>query len=147
MPLVHDAECCEAIRTRLRKLTPEAPRQWGRMSVDQMLWHLSAACENALGRRSATPVKMPLPRPILRFAALHMPWPRGRAPTARELVAKGAYDFESERSRTLQLLDEIAGRQLEGTWPESAAFGRMSGRDWSRLMAKHFDHHLRQFGA
>ena len=32
-------------------------------------------------------------------------------------------------------------------WPEHAAFGSMSGRDWSRLMAKHFDHHLRQFSA
>jgi hypothetical protein len=117
------------------------------MSVDQMLWHLSAACENALGRRSATPMRMPMPRPILRFLALNMPWPKGRAPTARELLAKETYDFESERTRTLQLLDEIVARQLDATWPESAAFGPMSGRDWSRLMAKHFDHHLRQFGA
>jgi hypothetical protein len=117
------------------------------MSVDQMLWHLSAACENALGLRAATPMKMPLPRPFIRFVALNMPWPKGSAPTARELVAKGTYDFEYERKRTLQLLDEIASRGLEATWPESAAFGRMSGRDWSRLMAKHFDHHLRQFSA
>jgi len=147
MPLVHDTDCCASIRTRLQALTPDSRRQWGKMSVDQMLWHLSAACEHALGRRSATPMKVPLPRPLFRFVALNMPWPKGRAPAPREFVAREKYNFEFERARVLELLGEISARQMEATWPEHAAFGSMSGRDWSRLMAKHFDHHLRQFSA
>jgi hypothetical protein len=33
----------------------------------------------------------------------------------------------------------------EGGWGR-AVFGRLSGREWSRLQARHLDHHLKQFG-
>ena len=28
-----------------------------------------------------------------------------------------------------------------------AFFGKLTGEEWGRLMHKHIDHHLRQFGA
>jgi hypothetical protein len=148
MLILHDPSTRDSLRARLRALTPGAQRRWGRMSVDQMLWHVNAGFESALGRLPAERSSViSLPGSLLKFFVFNVPWPRGRTPTSPTFLATGAYDFAAERARTLALIDETAGRSLDAPWPPNATLGRMSGRDWSRLMAKHVDHHLKQFGA
>jgi hypothetical protein len=115
------------------------------MSVDQMLWHVNESLEATLGRRTLAPMKLPLPKAMLKFAVLNLPWTKG-APTHPSWVASDHYDFDAERAQCLALIDEFAGRDLGSVWPPSAAFGAASGHDWSRLHAKHLDHHLKQFG-
>ena len=146
---LHDATCRAALLARLDALRPDAERRWGKMRVDQMLWHINESLEQSLGRVVTTrpPNALPLPSPVLRFAVLNLPWPKGRAPTAPELVARDTYDFRAERARTLRLIDEVVARDLSASWPRSVAFGKMTGLQWSRLHAKHLDHHLTQFGA
>ncbi len=146
MPLLHDAAARTQIRSRLEGLRPEAPHRWGQMTVDQMLWHVNSSLEVALGRKTAATMRMPLPRAVLRFVVLYMPWPRG-APTMPEIVASGRRDFEAERGRCLALIDEFARRDIDAAWPVHPILGPMHGRAHSRLQAKHVDHHLRQFGA
>jgi hypothetical protein len=73
-----------------------------------------------------------------------MPWPKG-APTLPVFVAKGNYDFETERTRCLRLIDDFAAKRLDGEWPVHPILGRLSPQDVSRLQAKHLDHHLKQF--
>ena len=46
----------------------------------------------------------------------------------------------------LRLIDEIASKPIDDRWPDSAFPGPMKGRDWSRLLGKHIDYHLQQFG-
>jgi hypothetical protein len=36
---------------------------------------------------------------------------------------------------------------MDDPWPTSGILGGMTGREWSRLEAKHLDHHLKQFSA
>ena len=146
MPRLHDSATRSAIKSRLQTLKPDARGRWGKMTVDQMMWHVNTGLEIALGRVKAAPAKAPLPRPILRFAVLNLPWPKGRAQTFPEMVATGTYDFEAERKRCARLLDEFAAKELAGPWPDSPFLGPMSGGDHTRLQAKHVDHHLRQFG-
>lgn len=67
--------------------------------------------------------------------------------THKPFVVSENCDFEAERARCLRLIDELAGKQLESDWPPSPVLGRMSGRDVTRLHAKHLNHHLTQFGA
>ena len=146
MPLLHDAAFREASKNRLRALRPDATRHWGQMSIDQMLWHVNGGLENALGRFPVAPVRVPLPKSLMKVAVFYLPWGKGKTPTAPELVAKGTHDFEQERDKLFRLIDEFSAKSIEGTWGDSAFLGPMRGRDWSRLMAKHVDHHLRQFG-
>jgi hypothetical protein len=116
------------------------------MSVSQMLWHVNEAMEGALGRVAEAPEKVPLPRPLLKFIVLNLPWPKG-APTRRRWVPqKDRYDFAAERDRCLSLVDAITSKALGDRWPDSPTLGRMSGKDVSRLQAKHLNHHLTQFG-
>jgi Protein of unknown function (DUF1569) len=36
--------------------------------------------------------------------------------------------------------------QPAGDWPPHPVFGAMTARDWNRVLYRHTDHHLRQFG-
>jgi hypothetical protein len=143
---LHDPTTRDAFRSRLEALQPNAPRQWGKMTVDQMLRHLNIALGATLGEGSFTPMKMPMPGPIFRFFALNIPWPKG-APTHPEFCVGDRYDFAAEKARCLTLLEEFAKKPVDSSWPDSPIFGRVSGRFNTRLQAKHVDHHLRQFGA
>lgn len=146
MPTLHDSAARASLVARLNRLTPTAQRQWGTMTVDQMLWHVNQAFETGLGRNPLPRLNLPVPRFLLRFFVLSLPWPKGKARTHPMLEAKASYDFATERARTIKLMEESASRPLEGTWPESYAMGPLSGKDWSRLGFKHVDHHLKQFG-
>jgi hypothetical protein len=115
------------------------------MTVDQMLWHCNQALSLSLGRITLGPGFPPLPQGVLKFIVLRLPWFKG-APTHPDFVAKANYDFSGERDRLLELIESMAARPLDETWPHHPAFGPMTGRQVSGLIAKHLDHHLRQFG-
>lgn len=145
MPTLHDAVHRTKLASRLKSLRPDTARQWGMMTIDQMLWHVNAALGMALGRVAVPRDKLPLPLPIMRFLVINLPWPKS-APTNPSLIATGSYDFERERETTLKLMAEIGQKELASEWGEHPLLGRMSGPQVSKLQAKHIDHHLRQFG-
>jgi len=74
--------------------------------------------------------------------------PFGRnGPTHPVFVVSDAQDFERECTRLATLIDRFVQRGPESAGRFTHAFlGRISGDDWGRLMYKHLDHHLRQFG-
>jgi hypothetical protein len=146
MNALHDEACRLAILERLKTLRPDSGRRWGKMSVTQMLWHVNEAMEGALGRSQAEPMKVPLPRPLLKLLVLNAPWGKG-APTLKRWIPRADnYDFVAERERCGRLVAEIASKPIGGVWPDSPTLGKMSGKDVSRLHAKHLNHHLTQFG-
>lgn len=148
MAVLHDPDVLATLKRRVESLRPDSPRRWGRMTVDQMLWHVNESFRMALGDAQFQPIRTPpLPKPLMRWLLLNVPWPKGRAPTYREMVATQKYDFAAEQARCLLFIDRTASRSLDGDWPVNPTVGRMRGKQWSQLQAKHLDHHLRQFGA
>lgn len=144
--LLHDPGVCASIKTRVKSLRTDTPRQWGKMSVDQMLWHVNVSMREAVGDYTPQIEPPPVPKALLRWAILNIPWGRG-ARTRPDMYATSTHDFDAQKAECLSLIDRIVARPLAATWPESASMGRMTGKHWSRLTAKHLDHHLRQFGA
>jgi len=114
VPLLHDAAYRTQLIARVQSLTPDTPARWGKMTVDQMLWHVSSALEMALGRTQLQSGKPPLPRPIMRFVVLTLPWPKN-LPTNPELVAKQRHDFLAERPVEVRIPEHRrdADRQVE----------------------------------
>ncbi len=145
MAFVHDPAVRSSIEQRLAGLRADMRPRWGKMSVDQMLWHVNQAMGVPLGETTPGPERPPIPKAIIRFLVLNMPWMKG-APTNSAFIARKQYDFEAERARCRQLLGKLTARPMDGAWPEHPIFGKMSGRDVSKLQAKHLDHHLTQFG-
>lgn len=145
MAMLHDPQTRASIETRIQTLTPDAHGRWGKMTVDQMLWHCSQAIATSLGEIPTQPMTVPLPKAAVKFIVLNLPWVKG-SPTAPDFLATTQYDFETERQRTLDLVSRFASRPLNSEWARHPAFGAMSGDEYSRLHAKHLNHHLTQFG-
>lgn len=146
MTLLHEPAIRASIRTRVESLLPGAQRRWGKMTVDQMLWHCNQVLSTSLGEMSVVPRRPPFPVFMLKFMLFNLPWPKG-APTAPEYQAVNPQVFDAERRRCLDLIDRFTARNVDaGAWPR-AVFGELTGREWSRLQARHLDHHLKQFSA
>jgi hypothetical protein len=146
MAYLHDNGTRTQFEQRIRSLTPTARGRWGKMTVDQMLWHCNRALQLSLGEITLGPGRPPLPPALLKFMVLRLPWMKS-APTHPDFIPTANYDFDGERDRLLKLVDSIVAKPVDSDWPTHPAFGRMTGREVSHLIAKHLDHHLKQFGA
>jgi hypothetical protein len=144
--LMHDPGRGAEVRRRVQALTPEAKPLWGKMSVDQMLHHVNLVLAEALGEHRAAPNVRGLPKPLVRWVIINLPWGKG-APTRPDMrIPQGdRYDFSQEKERCLSMIDRFLAKPMSETWPPSANFS-MTGRHWSQLQYKHLNHHLTQFG-
>lgn len=138
----------ESLSHRLAALEPTAQRQWGKMDPAQMLKHCSIALGDLLGDR---PVKQlflgKLITPLIRGQIFGEKPFRRNSPTDPIYVVSDSQDFEAERTRLATLIDRVVQRGTAKTEGRvHPFFGRLSGDQWGRLIYKHFDHHLRQFG-
>lgn len=143
---LHDPETGASIRRRIESLTPASPRQWGKMTIDQMLWHVNVSMREAVGDYKPELKPLPIPKWLMRWAIINMPWGRG-AKTRPDMYAGSTYDFAAQKAECLSLVDRILAKPLDAPWPESVSMGPMTGMHWSQLTARHLDHHLKQFGA
>jgi hypothetical protein len=146
MPMLHDPAVRSSIEARLNAIRPDSPRRWGRMSVDQMLWHVNQFLAASVGEGTLKPQKIPMPAPLMKFFLIYMPWPKS-APTNKSAVAEVKYNLEAERAKCRDLIEKFVNRPVDGEWPDDPSFGPVSGKFASKLHAKHLDHHFRQFGA
>lgn len=147
MSLFHPADC-ESLRRRFAELRADGPRHWGKMDAAQMLAHCARGLEEAMSDRPAGQMFLGrLMAPLLRPMVLGRKPFRRNAPTSPRFVVADARDFDAELRRLAHLIDRYVQRG-----PDAAArvphvfFGRLDGDQWGRLMYKHLDHHLRQFG-
>jgi hypothetical protein len=136
------------IRSRVLALTPESPRQWGSMSPTQMVAHCARGVQMATG-------ELNLPRvfvgrilgPIVKPLALKEGTPMKRnSPTAPGLLVGLDGEFETRRADLVAELDRFSAAGPAGcTTHPHPFFGPLTPAQWSRMMYKHLDHHLRQF--
>jgi hypothetical protein len=150
MKNLYEPQTSEEVKTRLALLRVDSERQWGSMTVAQAVEHCCRGMEMATGERH-------LPRvfigrvlgPIVKRLALGNDEPmRKNSPTAPALIVQGEPEFEMGRERLLGLIDRFVAAGPEGcTKHPHAFFGTLKAGEWSELMYKHLDHHLRQFGA
>jgi hypothetical protein len=136
------------VERRLRALTPDAERQWGRMTPSQMLAHCSVGLEYAIGTRTGKQALLGrLVTPFIRSRLLgERPFAQN-APTGPDFRVTEERDFEQERARLSRLIDRFFRRGAVAAAAQvHPFFGRLSGEEWGRLTFKHLDHHLRQFG-
>lgn len=149
--LAREQDKAEVLR-RLRALRPDSVRRWGRMSVHQMVCHLSDGYRILTGERTVRLAATPLPRPIMKCVALYVlvPWPAG-IPTTPEIDqdvgGTRPVDFDADVAELEKLLHRIAtDRRGQLAGQLHPIFGRMSESAWLRWAYLHADHHLRQFG-
>jgi len=137
-----------AMVARLESLRPETTRQWGKMSIAQMLAHCQQPLRVAMG-------ELPLKRSLLgilfgRLAKKKLldpkPWQRSM-PTAPEFKITDERDFATEKATLLALVKRFGeGGPHVVTKQPHPFFGPLTVDEWQQLQWRHLDHHLRQFG-
>jgi Protein of unknown function (DUF1569) len=137
---------------RLAQVQPDSRRLWGKMSLHQMVCHLSDGFRMYMGEKRVAPVGGIYPSRVLRWVPLWapMPWPKGFQ-TMKELDQQGGgatspVEFASDKQELNSLLERFTQTPRDFTFAVHPHFGAMSERDWMRLAYLHADHHLRQFG-
>ena len=149
MESLFDIDCAQEMKQRLSRLTPEHPRLWGKMNAAEMLAHCSKGLQLAAGE--ICPPRPMIGRilgPIVKPMALREGVPmRKNSPTVREFIIVEAGGFDSERTLLNARIGRFAAAGPAGcTARPHPFFGRLTPDEWSMLMWKHLDHHLRQFG-
>lgn len=148
MKTLLDRSCLDRLLTRFRHLSPQTPPHWGRMTAPQMLAHLGDQVRYTLGDKSLPVRGGALKWPLVKQAIMYwLPWPKGKIEAPREMFQTPPTTWTAD----LATLEALVGRFAEQTsrpqWPPHPFFGAMTHRSWGRFSHRHFDHHLRQFGA
>lgn len=76
-----------------------------------------------------------------------LPWPKGRAKGPPEAFVTLPTTRDADLAQFEILIQRFVQQEDRTDWPEHALFGRMTRRSWCCFSYRHFDHHLRQFGA
>ncbi|RMG25389.1 MAG: DUF1569 domain-containing protein [Bacteroidetes bacterium] len=136
---------------RLQTLTPENRRKWGKMSIQEVLPHMTDPLWVAIGQKTARIHKSIFYNSFLgKMIALYLPWPKGATTAPEFLPGTGgtAYTtFDQDRQALIDALQHFARHGMEQDYHPNPVFGKLSRKAWARLMWRHTDHHLRQFGA
>lgn len=137
-----------SILQRLRALDPKCARQWGKMSVAQMLAHLSVGMELAVGDLPSKQMFFgKILAPFVKKGMLgDKPFPKN-SPTGPRFIIKDERNFDIELKRIITFVERFAqGGPEKCTKFAHEFFGKLTPDEWARLQWKHIDHHLRQFG-
>ncbi len=149
MKSLYEPARAQEVKERIAQLRPDSQRLWGKMNPAQALAHCSAAMEWATDQ--TRPPRMFIGRllgGLVKNAALRDEEPMKRnAPTSKDLVVRDERDLPSEQKRLCSLIDRFSSAGPQGcTTHPHTFFGPLTPDERARLMYKHLDHHLRQFG-
>lgn len=140
----------EEILSRIAQLSHTDQGKWGRMSVHQMMCHLTDAYGVGLGEKTVTPAIGFVQQTVVKWIALRTPlkWRKGY-PTRPEMEqGKGGTapaEFAADRNALLCIVRRFCGELPQPCLPHPV-FGAMTAQEWWRWGYLHADHHLRQFG-
>ena len=149
MKNLFERESVDEILSRIDKLQPNAPRQWGKMNAAHMLAHLCASMDMASGRLNiprslAGRLIGPLFKSVFTNEKPFSP----NSPTAKELTFSNAEDFSRHQQELCSKVRQFQeGGEAACTRHPHPFFGPLTPQEWARGCYKHLDHHLRQFGA
>lgn len=135
---------------RLSGFTPHLLPKWGKMNAQQAVVHMTDPLRCALGER-------PVPLnpsifakwPVNKWISQYLPWPKG-APTAPEFIqgvkGSGLSEFENDKQTLIAAVHRFSEHQNSSPFPIQPTFGKLNNNEWARLMWRHINHHLNQFG-
>ena len=147
LPFIFEPETNEQLLRRIDALSPQSQRLWGKMSVAQMLKHVAVPYHDLLNDIQRTSKIRLLGRLFFKPIMTGEKPYRKNSPTAPQFIIAEEPDFEQARrelKEKMQAVHAWGAASFEGKAP--FLLGKLSAREWSNMLYKHLDHHLRQFG-
>ncbi|MDE3234736.1 MAG: DUF1569 domain-containing protein [Bacteroidota bacterium] len=149
MPSLFEPAVAQSIEQRIQSLQSNYERQWGKMSLSQMMAHVRFVMELGTGEKTEKITLLgKLLSPIIKKVALSkQPYKQG-LPTGASFIIKEEKNFEEEKEKLLQTYHHFVSAGEAGVAGKShPAFGKLTAEEWGFSQWKHLDHHLRQFNA
>ncbi len=138
----------QEIKDRIAKLQPDAQPAWGIMNTGQMLRHCQFPLKGTLYPEDSAQYNF-FVRLLLRSFKKSMyddsQW-RKNIPTPKRFKVEDNRDFEEEKKKLLQLIDEFHAARDKTDWAPHPAFGEFTTEQIGKMQYKHLNHHLTQFG-
>ena len=147
MPSLFDKQAQSEMLARVEKLTATSHRNWGKMTVSQMMKHLEVAFSVPIN-------KIQVPKDTLYYISANpfarwmmikamTKWPKNLV-TADSFKVKNDPEFEPAKKELLSTIHEfLNANDFSGRHP---VFGVMRKEFWGNAMHIHLNHHLTQFG-
>jgi hypothetical protein len=109
----------DEFRNRVLRVTPAKPRQWGTMSVSQMLHHLNLACGGSLGFYTLPDESYFVSRTVFRWILVDCfpEQPVGlRLPKGFKIPHEAEFDFDFEKQQLLKIVDAAWRARSPDDW-------------------------------
>jgi len=145
-----DNQASSELMQRFAQLKEDASPQWGKMNPTQMLAHCTAALKMAFGEIPAKIVFSPWKASVARLLFIEwFPFPKD-SPTTAEMDTnkklKPTGSFLEEREALLFQLSRMNNAPADFNFGMHPLFRKLNREQWGKVVYKHLDHHLRQFG-
>jgi len=146
--ILNDSDYDE-IKKRIIALPASSPRQWGKMDLQQMLVHCTRQLKLALGEVSAEEQGPSFMRSrfVKWMIFSNLSWPKGAVTPFEMDVKKNNFPVKAVDAEKDELLKYLEQARKEEQLKPHPFFGNLNRKEWSRLIYKHLDHHLKQFGS
>ncbi len=146
MENIFDKNTFDKIQSRIGSLSENSQAQWGKMSVGQMAHHIQGPLniileKNTYGLKPNWFAKTFFKKSM--YSNKH--WGKN-LPTLKEFRETTDRDFNTEKTKLLELVDELGAQRERKDWQAHPTFGSLTKEQWGKMQYKHLDHHLRQFG-
>lgn len=149
IPSVFDASTTANSLERLNKLSAQSTPLWGTMNAAQMLAHLNVSYDIAYGKKEVKMGgfgKLMMKLFVKKIVVGEAPYKKNSRTAPYFLIADDR-EFNAEKEKLaayIQQVEKDGPTAFEGK--ESAAFGKLSSKEWSNQFQKHLNHHFEQFG-
>jgi len=132
---------------RIKLIAKESEKQWGQMSIEEMLAHCITQLRMALGEVASQPQGSFMMRTAIGkwLAFSDIPWPKGSNTPIEMNVKKSSIQIKpvaKEKEDLVLYLNLIRNSSQLSPHP---FFGPLTQKEWGKLIYKHLDHHLKQF--
>ena len=150
LPNIFDKSVSNQLLNRINQLSKSSVPKWGKMTVSQMLAHCNVSYEYVYDPGKYKPtsgfMKLIMKLFIKNAVVSEKPY-KQNSPTGPDFKVSDDKNFDLEKERLIGFIEKttsLGSAYFEGK--ESHSFGKLNSTEWSNMLYKHLDHHLKQFG-
>ena len=142
----------DAIVSRINKLSPDSKNQWGKLTVNEMICHVTDPFRDVMNMRNVKPAIPVILRPLAKmFIITKKPWKRNSQTLKVYKQGPGGdgtkpTGFENDKATLLDFISKFANTDASYHYGPHGGLGKLSRDENGFLMWKHLDHHLHSFG-
>ncbi|MFY0672673.1 MAG: DUF1569 domain-containing protein [Bacteroidia bacterium] len=135
---------------RIKSVDQDSKKLWGKMNVNQMICHLADQLRMAMGEVECRDKSTFFSRTFVKYLAVNIiDAPPEKVKTVHELDQERggtkATEIENDKQILIAKLEKFVSINSESQIYPHGVFGKLSKKEWGKLIYKHLDHHLKQF--